>query len=209
MSSRFIGVKFAALAGRLAGTPVQNNLEEFFQMIDFVNPGVLGTLSTFNNIFTKAIDASRDKNAKRDAKVIGESRSAEVSEWRHGLQHDTGSSLLGFSATHTCSATVWVFASSFPPPRVSSHLHTAAVCVSDLIGFVWTARVLDVSVRTASQRVAADEVPSGAAGVRRLLQAHPSAAGALRSPHSGREAVLWRLDSGACDAGVGKAWCCQ
>ena len=60
------------------GTPIQNNLEEFFQMVDFVNPGVLGSLSGFNNVFTKTIAASRDKNAKTDAKLMGETRSAEV-----------------------------------------------------------------------------------------------------------------------------------
>lgn len=60
------------------GTPIQNNLGEFFQMIDFVNPGVLGSLATFNNIFAKVIDASRDKNASAGAKEIGDSRSAQV-----------------------------------------------------------------------------------------------------------------------------------
>ena len=48
-------------------------------MIDFVNPGILGNLVTFNNIFAKTIDASRDKNANSEAKRMGESRSAEVS----------------------------------------------------------------------------------------------------------------------------------
>ena len=27
----------------LTGTPVQNNLQEFFALIDFVNPGIVGT----------------------------------------------------------------------------------------------------------------------------------------------------------------------
>jgi hypothetical protein len=61
-----------------AGTPIQNNLGEFFEMINFVLPGILGSLATFNNIFTKVIDASRDKTASAEAKAMGESRSAEV-----------------------------------------------------------------------------------------------------------------------------------
>lgn len=31
----------------LTGTPMQNDLEEFFAMVDFTNPGVLGTQEEF------------------------------------------------------------------------------------------------------------------------------------------------------------------
>ena len=48
-------------------------------MIDFVNPGLLGSLSTFSNIFAKAIQAGRDKNASVETRKMGETRSAEVS----------------------------------------------------------------------------------------------------------------------------------
>ncbi len=35
----------------LSGTPIQNNLEEFFAMVNWVNPGLLGTLAKFNGMF--------------------------------------------------------------------------------------------------------------------------------------------------------------
>ena len=40
----------------VTGTPVQNDLKEFFAMVDFVNPGSLGDLKMFVNIYAKAID---------------------------------------------------------------------------------------------------------------------------------------------------------
>lgn len=35
----------------LSGTPVQNDLDEFFAVLDFACPGVLGDLSGFRRIF--------------------------------------------------------------------------------------------------------------------------------------------------------------
>eukprot|EP00501_MAST-03F_sp_TOSAG23-6_P002186 GSMAST32.ASY1.ANO1.2286.1 assembled CDS len=35
----------------LTGTPLQNNLEEFWAMINFVNPGVLGDIEAFRNMY--------------------------------------------------------------------------------------------------------------------------------------------------------------
>jgi SNF2 family DNA or RNA helicase len=35
----------------LTGTPLQNNLAEFYSMANFVNPGTFGTLSSFKRIF--------------------------------------------------------------------------------------------------------------------------------------------------------------
>ena len=34
----------------LSGTPIQNDLEEFYTMCMFVNPGVLGDISTFKQV---------------------------------------------------------------------------------------------------------------------------------------------------------------
>ena len=46
------------------GTPVQNDLNEFFAMIDFANPGLLGPLSAFKRIFAEPIEFSQDRTAR-------------------------------------------------------------------------------------------------------------------------------------------------
>lgn len=33
----------------LSGTPIQNDLQEFYTLVNFVNPGVLGSLSGIKN----------------------------------------------------------------------------------------------------------------------------------------------------------------
>lgn len=63
----------------LTGTPVQNDLDEFFAVCDFVNPGCLGTLQSFRNVFANPIIASRDSNATHRNQRIGEARAQELS----------------------------------------------------------------------------------------------------------------------------------
>ncbi|CAN8074925.1 unnamed protein product [Agarophyton chilense] len=62
----------------LTGTPVQNDLDEFFAVCDFVNPGCLGTLQCFRNIFANPIIASRDSNATQSVIRLGEARAQEL-----------------------------------------------------------------------------------------------------------------------------------
>lgn len=62
----------------LTGTPVQNDLEEFFSVCNFVNPGALGSLSSFRNIFASPILASRDAHASSEATALGAARAAEL-----------------------------------------------------------------------------------------------------------------------------------
>lgn len=62
----------------LTGTPVQNDLEEFYAVCDFVNPGCLNSLSSFRQIFASPIIASRDSNASRSVLKIGEARAKEL-----------------------------------------------------------------------------------------------------------------------------------
>ena len=45
------------------GTPVQNDLQEFFTLIDFVNPGILGSLSAYRKIYEEPIIISRQPSA--------------------------------------------------------------------------------------------------------------------------------------------------
>ena len=46
------------------GTPVQNDLNEFYAMIDFANPGLLGPLAAFKRIFAEPIEFSQDRTAR-------------------------------------------------------------------------------------------------------------------------------------------------
>ncbi|KAI9026833.1 rad54b protein [Hyaloraphidium curvatum] len=62
----------------LSGTPIQNNLEELFSMIDFANPSVLGSYSTFKQVFEKPILAGRARDATASEKRLGEDRSQEL-----------------------------------------------------------------------------------------------------------------------------------
>lgn len=62
----------------LSGTPIQNNLQEYFAMVDFVNPGVMGTLSTFRSVFEGPIIKSRQPGATEEDREIGESRCEEM-----------------------------------------------------------------------------------------------------------------------------------
>uniref|UniRef100_A0A8D2AGL3 DNA repair and recombination protein RAD54B n=1 Tax=Sciurus vulgaris TaxID=55149 RepID=A0A8D2AGL3_SCIVU len=62
----------------LTGTPVQNDLQEFFALIDFVNPGILGSLSSYRKIYEEPIIMSREPSASEEEKKLGERRAAEL-----------------------------------------------------------------------------------------------------------------------------------
>lgn len=64
----------------LTGTPVQNDLEEFFAVCDFVNPGCLRSLTSFRQIFANPIISSRDSSASPESIRMGEARAKEL--WR-------------------------------------------------------------------------------------------------------------------------------
>lgn len=63
----------------LSGTPIQNDLSEFFAMVDFVNPGILGTLKAFLKEFEGPIVRSRQPNALKKDIEKGEARNEELS----------------------------------------------------------------------------------------------------------------------------------
>ena len=62
----------------ITGTPVQNDLMEFFALADFVCPGLLGAPGAFRRIFERPIVASRQEKATEEEKEIGETRNAEL-----------------------------------------------------------------------------------------------------------------------------------
>ncbi|KAI5302796.1 helicase [Ascosphaera pollenicola] len=64
----------------LSGTPIQNDLTEFFAMVDFINPGLLGTFKTFMREFEGPIVKSRQPNACRKDIEKGRARSEELAQ---------------------------------------------------------------------------------------------------------------------------------
>jgi DNA repair and recombination protein RAD54B len=63
----------------LSGTPIQNDLSEFFVMVDFVNPGLLGTANTFKKEFEGPILKSRQPEASKKDIEKGTARGEELS----------------------------------------------------------------------------------------------------------------------------------
>ena len=62
----------------LSGTPIQNDLTEFYVMVDFVNPGLLGKYSTFKKQFENPILRSRQPGASSKDIEKGEARTEEL-----------------------------------------------------------------------------------------------------------------------------------
>ncbi|KAF2396060.1 hypothetical protein EJ06DRAFT_517261 [Trichodelitschia bisporula] len=62
----------------LSGTPLQNDLSEFFAMVDVVNPGLLGKYTVFKREFEDPIVRSRQPEAGVNEVEKGEARSQEL-----------------------------------------------------------------------------------------------------------------------------------
>lgn len=63
----------------LTGTPVQNDLQEFYAIIDFVNPGILGSSTAYRKVYEEPILRSRQPSCTEEENVLGEERAAELS----------------------------------------------------------------------------------------------------------------------------------
>ncbi|KAG7199060.1 hypothetical protein KM043_017962 [Ampulex compressa] len=64
----------------LTGTPIQNDLQEFFSLVDFVNPGILGTSSEYKHYFERPIVASQCPSASYDVVQLGKERASVLRE---------------------------------------------------------------------------------------------------------------------------------
>ncbi|EGI60320.1 DNA repair and recombination protein RAD54B [Acromyrmex echinatior] len=62
----------------LTGTPIQNDLKEFYALIDFVNPGILGTPNEYKSYYEEPIIAAQYSSADDDVLSLGNERSAEL-----------------------------------------------------------------------------------------------------------------------------------
>ena len=63
----------------LSGTPLQNNLDEFYAMINFTNGGVLGDRKMFRRYYEQPILIGREPQADTEEQREGMERSAELS----------------------------------------------------------------------------------------------------------------------------------
>ena len=63
----------------LSGTPMQNDLEEFFSMVDFTNPGVLGDVKNFRKIYSNPILRGREPDASEKDREKGQAAQAALS----------------------------------------------------------------------------------------------------------------------------------
>lgn len=64
----------------LSGTPIQNDLGEFFMMVDLVNPNLLGTSKKFAKEFSIPITKSRQPEATRKETEKGQAMKEELAE---------------------------------------------------------------------------------------------------------------------------------
>lgn len=62
------------------GTPIQNDLQEFYALVDFVNPKLLGTYSEYKRNFEAPIVASQQPNATECVVELGEERAKDLNE---------------------------------------------------------------------------------------------------------------------------------
>jgi len=64
----------------LSGTPIQNDLQEFYAMVSFVNPDILSSTTKFKNVFEAPILRSREPGAEREIKETGFARAVQLSQ---------------------------------------------------------------------------------------------------------------------------------
>lgn len=62
----------------LSGTPIQNDLSEYFSLLNFTNPNILGTRNEFHKKFEMPILRGRDANGTDQDRKKGDERIAEL-----------------------------------------------------------------------------------------------------------------------------------
>ena len=63
----------------ISGTPLQNDLNELYSIVNFVNPGLLGTRDAFRNLYADCITRSREPGAPDRERALGKARQEELS----------------------------------------------------------------------------------------------------------------------------------
>ena len=62
----------------LTGTPVENRLEDLWSLMNFVQPGLLGTLDYFCREFCGTILKGTDRNADEQEKLAAKKMTKEI-----------------------------------------------------------------------------------------------------------------------------------
>lgn len=62
----------------LSGTPIQNDLSEYFSLLNFANPDFLGSKNDFRKNFENAIIKGRDADAPDGVKAESEKKLKEL-----------------------------------------------------------------------------------------------------------------------------------
>lgn len=78
----------------LSGTPIQNNLTEYYAMIDFVNPGILEDYRTFKTKFEQPILKSREPYCNPVQKKHGEAQAEELAKMSRNYVLRRGSEVI-------------------------------------------------------------------------------------------------------------------
>ncbi|KAH8926736.1 hypothetical protein BT69DRAFT_1259025 [Atractiella rhizophila] len=64
----------------LTGTPIQNDLTEYFSLLNFINPGYLGTSQEFRKNYELAILRGRDSTCSDKERQLGEEKTRELAQ---------------------------------------------------------------------------------------------------------------------------------
>eukprot|EP00940_MAST-03C_sp_MAST-3C-sp2_P000902 g902.t1 len=64
----------------LSGTPMQNKLDEFYAMVDFTNPGILGKIEAFRRRYERPIEYGREPGCTEKEEALGNARAAELQQ---------------------------------------------------------------------------------------------------------------------------------
>ena len=64
----------------LSGTPIQNDLLEYFSLVQFVNEGLLGTAQEFRKKFENPILKGRDADASSEEVTRGQEKLKEMDD---------------------------------------------------------------------------------------------------------------------------------
>ncbi|CAE8643556.1 unnamed protein product, partial [Polarella glacialis] len=78
----------------LTGTPLQNNLDEFYYCCSFVQPKLLPPHGVFQRVFKRPIERAQDQSASAEEMALGQSRSTELARLTSSIILRRGPELL-------------------------------------------------------------------------------------------------------------------